>query len=178
MSSPHILSLYNAFVDPKSGMINLVIEYMDGGSLQDIADQGGCDDEPTLANIAVQALKGLLFLHENLQIHRDLKPGELSVRVLFIIFMEHLYFLLAMTCITILLVFIPTFFSAGNFLISHRGEVKVADLGILKQLAEPAQKIGGGGVSRNEAAENDRAGPLDDGGPDLRRPPRRRPALR
>jgi serine/threonine protein kinase len=26
---------------------------------------------------------------------------------------------------------------AGNFLISHRGEVKVADLGILKQLAEP-----------------------------------------
>ena len=26
----------------------------------------------------------------------------------------------------------------GNFLISHRGEVKVADLGILKQLAEPS----------------------------------------
>lgn len=42
--------------------------------------------------------------------------------------------------------FSSTFFSAGNFLISHRGEVKVADLGILKQLAEPAQKIGGGGV--------------------------------
>lgn len=52
-----------------------MIEYMDGGSLQDIVDQGGCDDEPTLANIAVQALKGLLFLHENYQIHRDLKPG-------------------------------------------------------------------------------------------------------
>lgn len=84
--------------------MSLMIEYMDGGSLQDIADQGGCDDEPTLANIAVQALKGLLFLHENYQIHRDLKPG--------------------------------------NFLISHRGEVKVADLGILKQLAEPS-KIGG-----------------------------------
>lgn len=89
-------------------MVSLMIEYMDGGSLQDIADQGGCDDEPTLANIAVQALKGLLFLHDNLQIHRDLKPG--------------------------------------NFLISHRGEVKVADLGILKQLAEPEVKIGGRGV--------------------------------
>lgn len=67
----------------EDGIVSLMIEYMDGGSLQDIADQGGCDDEPTLANIAVQALKGLLFLHENLQIHRDLKPGELSVRVLF-----------------------------------------------------------------------------------------------
>lgn len=92
----------------EDGVVSLMIEYMDGGSLQDIADQGGCDDEPTLANIAVQALKGLLFLHENLQIHRDLKPG--------------------------------------NFLISHRGEVKVADLGILKQLAEPAAQVGGGSV--------------------------------
>lgn len=54
-----------------------MIEYMDGGSLQDIVDQGGCNDEPTLANIAVQALKGLLFLHENYQIHRDLKPGTI-----------------------------------------------------------------------------------------------------
>lgn len=61
----------------EDGIVSLMIEYMDGGSLQDIADQGGCDDEPTLANIAVQALKGLLFLHENLQIHRDLKPGRL-----------------------------------------------------------------------------------------------------
>lgn len=57
-------------------MVSLMIEYMDGGSLQDIVDMGGCDDEPTLANIAVQALKGLLFLHENFQIHRDLKPGK------------------------------------------------------------------------------------------------------
>lgn len=30
----NILSFYNAFVDSKSGMINIVIEYMDGGSLQ------------------------------------------------------------------------------------------------------------------------------------------------
>lgn len=77
-------------------MVSLMIEYLDGGSLEDIVDQGGCDDEPTLANIAVQALKGLSFLHSCGQIHRDLKPG--------------------------------------NFLISHRGEVKVADLGIMKQL--------------------------------------------
>eukprot|EP01038_Epipyxis_sp_PR26KG_P009796 gene9796-13178_t len=77
-------------------MVAIMIEYMDGGSLQDIVDHGGCDDEVTLANIAVQALKGLDFLHNCSQLHRDLKPG--------------------------------------NFLISHRGEVKVADLGIMKQM--------------------------------------------
>jgi serine/threonine protein kinase len=36
---PNILSMYNAFVDPKSGLINLVIEFMDGGSLEDLVQQ-------------------------------------------------------------------------------------------------------------------------------------------
>lgn len=34
----------------------MMIEYLDGGSLQDIVDNGGCDDEIILANIAVQAV--------------------------------------------------------------------------------------------------------------------------
>lgn len=92
----YIVSFYDAFHNQEDGVVCLMIEYMDGGSLQEIVDAGGCDDESTLANIAVQALKGLNFLHNCNQIHRDLKPG--------------------------------------NFLISHRGEVKVADLGIMKQL--------------------------------------------
>lgn len=93
----YIVSFYDAFHNQEDGVVCLMIEYMDGGSLQEIVDAGGCDDESTLANIAVQALKGLNFLHNCNQIHRDLKPG--------------------------------------NFLISHRGEVKVADLGIMKQLS-------------------------------------------
>ena len=35
-------------------MVNLVVEYMDGGSLQDLADRGGCQDEQVLADIAHQ----------------------------------------------------------------------------------------------------------------------------
>jgi len=73
----YIVDFYDAFSNMEDGVVSLMIEYMDGGSLQDIVDQGGCDDEPTLANIAVQALKGLLFLHESYQIHRDLKPGKI-----------------------------------------------------------------------------------------------------
>lgn len=92
----YIVSFFDAFHNQEDGVVCLMIEYMDGGSLQEIVDAGGCEDEGALANIAVQALKGLNFLHNCNQIHRDLKPG--------------------------------------NFLISHRGEVKVADLGIMKQL--------------------------------------------
>jgi serine/threonine protein kinase len=43
-----------AFLDPKSGMVNLVVEYMDGGSLQDIVDNGGYREELVLADIASQ----------------------------------------------------------------------------------------------------------------------------
>jgi serine/threonine protein kinase len=47
-----------------------MMEYMDGGSLQEIVDAGGCDDEEVLANISIQALIGLAFLHNCSQIHR------------------------------------------------------------------------------------------------------------
>jgi hypothetical protein len=73
----NILSLYNAFIDPKSGLINLVIEYMDGGSLEDLVRQGGCKDEQVLADIARQTLNGLSFLHFNKSVHRDIKPANI-----------------------------------------------------------------------------------------------------
>lgn len=91
-----IVNFYDAFSVLDEGGVAMMMEYMDGGSLQDIVDSGGCDDEDTLATIALQGLMGLKFLHDCNQIHRDLKPG--------------------------------------NLLINKRGDVKVADLGILKQL--------------------------------------------
>ena len=74
---PQMLSLYDAFTNPKSGMVNLVVEYMDGGSLQDLVMHGGCADEEVLADIAYQVLSGLSFLHSNNQMHRDVKPGNI-----------------------------------------------------------------------------------------------------
>jgi serine/threonine protein kinase len=73
----NILSLYNAFLDPKSGMINLVVEYMDGGSLEDLVKQGGCSDERVVADIAYQTINGLKFLHDNKHVHRDIKPANI-----------------------------------------------------------------------------------------------------
>jgi hypothetical protein len=50
----NIVDLYDAFSNLEDGGVALMMEYMDGGSLQDIVDNGGCADESTLANIAVQ----------------------------------------------------------------------------------------------------------------------------
>jgi serine/threonine protein kinase len=98
----YVVDFYDAFSNIDEGGIALMIEYMDGGSLQDIVAAGGCDDEKTLASIALQALTGLYFLHSCAQLHRDLKPG--------------------------------------NFLISNKGEVKVGDFGILREMNEPGRR--------------------------------------
>lgn len=73
----NLLSMYNAFVDPRSGLVNLVIEYMDGGSLQDLVNYGGCQNEGVLRDIAGQTLEGLRFLHVNKSVHRDIKPANI-----------------------------------------------------------------------------------------------------
>mmetsp|Transcript_10855 Transcript_10855/g.16525 ORF Transcript_10855/g.16525 Transcript_10855/m.16525 type:complete len:677 (+) Transcript_10855:94-2124(+) len=74
---PHILGLYDAFLCPVSGMVHLVLEYMDGGSLQDVVDRGGCVEEKLLARFSHQILLGLKNLHNNRQLHRDIKPGNI-----------------------------------------------------------------------------------------------------
>lgn len=74
-----IVDFYDAFSNLEDGVVCFMMEYMDGGSLQDIADQGGCANEITLANIAIQSLKGIKFLHDSCQIHRDLKPANFLI---------------------------------------------------------------------------------------------------
>jgi len=70
-----LVQLIGAFVD--EGMITTVLEYMDKGSLADLArhheDVGGVP-RPQLASIAYQMLWGLAFLHHENLLHRDIKP--------------------------------------------------------------------------------------------------------
>lgn len=79
VACPEIVCLYDAFMNPNEGNVSIVVEYMDGGSLQDIVDTGGCKSESVLANISFRVLKGLQFLHSTHQLHRDIKPGNLLI---------------------------------------------------------------------------------------------------
>lgn len=75
---PHVVVCYDSFYH--NGVISLVLEYMDRGSLMDIIKQVKTILEPYLAVVCKQVLKGLEYLHhERHVIHRDIKPSNLLV---------------------------------------------------------------------------------------------------
>lgn len=76
----HIVRFFNAFVDPADGTVSVLMEYVDGGSLQDLLEDGACHFEHVIAHIARQIASGLVYLHEfRRQMHRDIKPANLLV---------------------------------------------------------------------------------------------------
>jgi len=93
---PFVVTFHDAFINSEMANVAMIIEYMDGGSLQDIVEMGGCSNEPILSQIAVRILHGLKFIHDRNHIHRDIKPS--------------------------------------NLLINHKGEVKISDFGIIREL--------------------------------------------
>nr|BBF89599.1 putative mitogen-activated protein kinase kinase 1 [Oryza glaberrima] len=63
-----------------NGVISIVLEYMDSGSLSDFLKTVKTIPEPYLAAICKQVLKGLMYLHhEKHIIHRDLKPSNILI---------------------------------------------------------------------------------------------------
>ncbi|RDX90944.1 Mitogen-activated protein kinase kinase 6, partial [Mucuna pruriens] len=75
---PHVVVCYHSFYH--NGVISLVLEYMDRGSLVDVIKQVKTILEPYLAVVCKQVLQGLVYLHnERHVIHRDIKPSNLLV---------------------------------------------------------------------------------------------------
>ena len=77
---PHVITYFNSF--KQNGNIYIVIEYINGGSLEDLLmkniKQQKSIDEKTLWDLLIQSLSGLLYLHEKRKIiHRDIKPDNL-----------------------------------------------------------------------------------------------------
>ena len=75
----NVVAFKDAFSNVGEATVSLMVEYMNGGSLQGIVDAGGCDDHPTLASIARQSLQGLRFLHRSHHLHRDIKPANMLI---------------------------------------------------------------------------------------------------
>ncbi|KAJ8479614.1 hypothetical protein OPV22_023341 [Ensete ventricosum] len=73
---PCVIVCYQCFY--YNGVISIVLEYMDGGSLADFLNSVRTVPEPYLAAICKQVLRGLVYLHhEKRIIHRDLKPSNI-----------------------------------------------------------------------------------------------------
>lgn len=93
---PNLVQWYAGFV--ADGKVQVVLEFMDGGSLADLRARLNGNGVPLvhLACIAAQVLGGLSHLHSRRTVHRDIKPE--------------------------------------NILYNTKGEVKLTDFGIAKDL--------------------------------------------
>jgi len=113
---PNIIEFLGAFQKPH-GRINVILEFMNRGSLQDIiamerlrltlngSGDGGLFPERVVASIAFQILEGLNYLHGLNYAHRDLKPS--------------------------------------NILLNSNGQLKLSDFGIMEELPSPTSQING-----------------------------------
>ncbi|KAG0182083.1 hypothetical protein DFQ29_005924 [Apophysomyces sp. BC1021] len=74
---PNVLPVYGSFVN--GSKLYIVTPYLSAGSCLDIMKTTFPDgfDEVTIATILKQALEGLVYLHKNNHIHRDVKAGNL-----------------------------------------------------------------------------------------------------
>lgn len=74
---PNVLRVYGSFVN--GSKLYIVTPYLAAGSCLDIMKSSFPDgfDEISIATILKQALEGLVYLHKNGHIHRDVKAGNL-----------------------------------------------------------------------------------------------------
>jgi serine/threonine protein kinase len=75
--SEHLIKCYASYIDNNS--VNIVLEYMDMGTLSDIIKKVKKIPENMMGIITVHLLKGLHFMHSRKIIHRDMKPSNVLV---------------------------------------------------------------------------------------------------
>jgi len=74
--SDYVVRSYGAFI--KEGDVNIVLEYMDMGTLTSVLEREKQIPEVILGMIALQVLRGIEYLHKKMHvIHRDLKPSNI-----------------------------------------------------------------------------------------------------
>lgn len=73
---PNVIFSHGAIIH--AGNMNIIMDFMDKGSLQHALKATGTIHEAIIGHIAYQVLKGLKYLHRKKRIiHRDIKPSNL-----------------------------------------------------------------------------------------------------
>jgi serine/threonine-protein kinase len=75
LTHPHVLSVYDWGEDERGPF--LVLEYLGGGSLRDLLDNGRRVSEAQAAAVGAQAASALAYAHGRGFVHRDIKPANL-----------------------------------------------------------------------------------------------------
>ena len=130
---PHLVELYQVFTSADGAKVNIVMEFMDGGSLEDLITSSNSNkvntnrlspgmDISQLKSIARQCLGGLALLHRKKLLHRDIKPA--------------------------------------NILLKQDGQVKLADFGIAAQAETNGSGGRGAAVSGEEVLFSDFVGTM------------------
>jgi serine/threonine protein kinase len=77
LGHPNIVRAYD--IDQDETLHFLVMEYVDGSSLQDIVEKGGPMHATRAAHYLKAAAVGIQYPHEQGVVHRDIKPGDILV---------------------------------------------------------------------------------------------------
>lgn len=78
---PHIVSFFGGFL--QDGAVNIVLEYMDGGTVSECIRTRGKMPEFVVGKMASYLLPALLYIHKELHIvHRDIKPSNILINSL------------------------------------------------------------------------------------------------
>lgn len=72
-----VVAFHDAYTETERGCVCIVMEYMDGGTLQQFVSRGQALPERSLAAVARSVLRGLTDMHAKHQIHRDIKPSNI-----------------------------------------------------------------------------------------------------
>jgi serine/threonine protein kinase len=140
--NPHTIGFRGAYFDESH--IYIAMEYMDGGSLDDLREKCGPLSEIELACIFEQAFKGLKHLHRQHIIHRDIKPhSQIHTNTSFALkwMALHRCNVLSHTNLFVTVRF-RLFVLFSDILYNSKGAAKLTDFGIISDLKE-----------RNESAQ-------------------------